>query len=115
MGAAASRAGVSEFLKRFKARAAAGGLTFVPRGQNLDAITTLGLTIGAVEQIVLGLTEADSLGGPEHDRGGSPGEVWSFTVFDGGRGINIELKICDSFAACRSFRPTGRPSQPSRK
>jgi hypothetical protein len=94
---------------------AAGGLTFVPREQNLDGIASLGLTIEAVEQIILDLTEADGSGGPEHDLMGGPGEVWLFNAFDGGRGLDIELKLGDSFAACRAFRPTGRPSQPSRK
>jgi hypothetical protein len=111
MGAKAARAGVSEFLERFKAGVVAGELLFVPREQNLIALAALGLTIGEAEQIILNLTEENISSGHEHNQKDSPSVAWFFHASEGGRSLDIELKIGDSFVACLYFRSAERHTQ----
>lgn len=111
MGAKAIRVGADAFLKRFIAKVAADRLHFVPRKQVLDGIAASGLTTDAAEQIILDLTEANYSGGPERDREGGLGEIWSFSTIEEGRSIYVELKLGDMFAACRSFQLAKRPTQ----
>lgn len=115
MGAKALQAGVNEFLRRFKAKMAAEGLHFVPRKQNLDGIAAAGLTTDEAERIILNLTEVTYSGGPERDHECCPGEIWLFSTYEDGRSIFIELKLCDSFVACRSFRSATRLAHPPHK
>jgi hypothetical protein len=115
MGAKAFQAGVNEFLRRFKAKAVAEGLHFVPRKQNLDGIATAGLTMDEAERIILDLTEANYSGGPEREHEGGPGEIWFFNTFEEGRNIYVELKLCELFVACRSFRLAKHLAQPPYK
>ena len=115
MGAKALQVGVTEFLTQFKAKVAIEGLHFVPRKQNLDGLATVGLMTDEAERIILDLTEVNYSGGPVCDREGSPGEIWSFNAVENGQNIYIELKICNLFVACRSFRRATRPALPPHK
>jgi hypothetical protein len=103
MGAKATRAGVSEFLERFKAGVVAGQLLFVPREQNLSVIGALGLTIDEAEQIILNLTEAHISSAQEENPEGKPNVLCFFYPFEAGRGLNLELKISTPLAACLSL------------
>jgi hypothetical protein len=115
MGAKALQVGVAEFLRQFKAKVVTEGLHFIPRKQNLDGLATAGLTPDEAERIILDLTEVNYSGGPERDYEGSPGEVWFFHTLEEGRGIYIELKSCNLFVACRSFRPAARRALPTHR
>jgi hypothetical protein len=93
----------ADFLKRFKEGCACGKFTFIPRRPNLEAITSLGITLTDVKEIILGLTTDNYCRGPEADEDGSAGEVWVFGTVVDGIEIYIKLKVDNDFAKCISF------------
>lgn len=102
---------ISNFLFKFKARASLiGGVDFVPRDKNLNAIAEFGLTIDDVEKIVLELTPEHYHNGPEADYDGSGDNVWIFGYHLENEEIYIKLSDSESFgrAKCLSFHRSER-------
>ncbi|HJT27055.1 MAG TPA: type II toxin-antitoxin system MqsR family toxin [Pyrinomonadaceae bacterium] len=108
MGKVATLDEVRDFLKRFKQTASEPGKWILAnRTKNLSGITTLGIAVADVKPTVLALTEAEYKSGPEADRDGSSGEIWTFEVDYLGRTVYIKLKLDQKRAKCLSFHPSG--------
>ena len=99
-----SRKEIADFLKKFK-QCAQNKFQFVFRKKNLDAITSLGITIIVAKEIILGLTPDNYCQGPDQDRDKPHSNLWVFeTDFDGKK---LYIKLSDNFsydiAKCISF------------
>lgn len=97
---------VVDFLKKFKALMAVGGLNVVPRDKNNEALVDLGLTQRNRGDEILSLTPDNYHSGPEPDRD-RPGDIWIFKKTVNGKRVYIKLKIADTgrvkIAKCLSF------------
>lgn len=82
------------------------GLDIIPRPKNNQTIMELGLTKHNITRILLELTVADYIRGPEQDRD-KPGELWVFGKQVAQKEIYIKLKIAQigvkRIAKCISF------------
>lgn len=108
MGKVATSEQIRDFLKRFKQTAGEQGKWWlVNRRVNLEALASLGIAVADVKTTVLALTEVEYRSGPEVDRDGSPGEIWTFETDYLGKSIYIKLKLDEKRAKCLSFHPSG--------
>ena len=108
LGKVATSEQIRDFLKRFKQAAGEPGKWILAnRTKNLAGITSLGIAVADVKPTVLALTEAEYKSGPEADRDGSPGEIWTFEADYLGKAVYIKLKLDLKRAKCLSFHPTG--------
>jgi hypothetical protein len=109
LGVTATREQVNDFLKRFKAKVdEQGSLPLIPRRENLNALTMLGIARSEVKTVVFGLTDNDYESGPEADRDQTAGELWIFGVDYEGTEVYIKLKLSTESAKCLSFHQAGR-------
>jgi hypothetical protein len=107
------KSGVVKFLIEFKKIMVTGrGLDIVPRRENLDALSDLGLTRNNLKEEILALSVQDYCEGPEPDKD-RPGEIWIFGKQVAGKEIYIKLKIAqvgkEKIAKCLSFHPANFP------
>ena len=108
LGKVATSEQIRDFLKRFKQAAGEHGKwALVNRRVNLEGLASLGIAVADVKPTVLALTEAEYKSGPETDRDGSPGEIWTFETDYSGKSIYIKLKLDEKRAKCLSFHPSG--------
>jgi len=100
------------FLEKFKKVVKRSGLHVIPRKENREALVELNLTKKIRKDIIMELTTANYIAGPEADRDRS-GEIWIFKEDTGGVEIYIKLKLiekdCGSFAKCISFHKAQFP------
>ena len=101
------------FLIEFKRIATEGrGIDFVPRPDNLDALSELGLTFGNARDEIMALSVTDYCDGPEDDRD-KPGDIWVFGQEIEGKEVYITLKVAsvgdEKLAKCISFHISRRP------
>jgi hypothetical protein len=101
----ASAAEVDHFLERFRKAINEGRWTFVWRDKNLECLAGLGISVQSAKDILLELTNADYIAGPEADRDGTEGEIWKFTKVELGELLYIKLKLEYGFAKVLSFHP----------
>jgi hypothetical protein len=104
---------IRNFLIEFKKIVVMGrGLDIVPRRENLDALSDLGLTKKNLKEEILTLSVQDYCEGPDPDRD-RPGEIWIFGKHMAGREIYIKLKIAQvgkgKIAKCLSFHAANFP------
>lgn len=104
---------IREFLIEFKKIATEGrGIDFVPRRDNLDALSELGLTFGNARDEIMAISVTDYCDGPEYDRD-KPGEIWVFGKEIEGKEVYIKLKVAsvgeEKIAKCISFHISRRP------
>jgi hypothetical protein len=109
----AKKSGIRNFLIEFKKIVVTGrGLDIVPRRENLDALSDLGLTKKNLKEEILALSVQDYCEGPEPDRD-RPGEIWIFAKHIAGKEIYIKLKIAqvgkEKIAKCLSFHAASFP------
>ena len=109
----AKKSDIKNFLIEFKKIVATGrGLDIVPRRENLDALSDLGLTKKNLKEEILALSVQDYCEGPEPDRD-RPGEIWIFGKHIAGKEIYIKLKIAqvskEKIAKCLSFHAANFP------
>jgi len=95
------------FLLDFKETVSAGsGVYLIPRDENRQTLSELGLTKRNLEEILLGLTVLDYCKGPDADRD-QPGEIWVFGKEVKDEDIYIKLKVANvkakKIAKCISF------------
>jgi hypothetical protein len=109
VGRIATRDEINDFLKRFKAKVdEQGQLPMIPRRVNQDTLAMLGMSRSDVKTTVLAFTESEYRSGPEPDRDGTVGEVWTFLTDYAGREIYVKLKLDDTAAKCLSFHPSAK-------
>ena len=99
----ASPAEVDHFLDDFKKAVNKDQWLFVRRKKNLDDLSRLGISIKSVKTILLNLTTADYIAGPEQDRDGTEGEIWKFGKDHDCGELYIKLKLEGSRAKVISF------------
>ena len=109
----AKKSDIKNFLIEFKKIVVTGrGLDIVPRRENLDALSDLGLTKKNLKEEILSLSVQDYCEGPEPDRD-RPGEVWIFGKHIAGKEIYIKLKIAqvskEKIAKCLSLHAANFP------
>ncbi len=84
----------------------------MPRRENLDALSDLGLTKKNLKEEILSLSVQDYCEGPEPDRD-RPGEIWIFGKHIAEKEIYIKLKIAqvskEKIAKCLSFHAANFP------
>ncbi|HHY32077.1 MAG TPA: type II toxin-antitoxin system MqsR family toxin [Firmicutes bacterium] len=104
---------IDEFLERVRdAILIQRKFDFIPRRENLDGLSELGITISAAKQEILALTYQDYYRGPspdqsrEHVRGGA---IWEFIRDMDGRPVYIKLKLDNCRGCvCMSFHEADR-------
>ncbi len=110
----ASRDEVAEFLFEWKA-AARRRLNFVPRQKNIDGCKQLGITVTMAKQMLLSLTVAEYVKGPEPDHDGRGDLVWFFGKKVNEHEVYIKIKVYEvqgvSYAKCFGFHPAEWPLQ----
>jgi hypothetical protein len=109
----AKRSDIKNFLIEFKKIVVTGrGLDIVPRRENLNALSDIGLTNKNLKEETLALSVQDYCEGPDLDRD-RPGEIWIFGRQVAGKEIYIKLKIAqvgrEKIAKCLSFHAANFP------
>ena len=86
------------------------GETFsiIPRDKNKEFMREYKLQLNDVKNIILALTVADYIKGPEEDEGGYAGEVWFFAPRFRGIKLYIKLRIQENkIIVCISIHENG--------
>lgn len=86
-----------------------------PRDKNNEFLLETGLTPKHRQQVILGLTFRDYVGGPKPDRDREGEDIWEFGKTMAGIDVYIKLKIFsankEQFAKCISFHKAEVPLQ----
>ena len=103
-----STSDVSVFLAKAKNLMMTGKYVFIPRGRNMQALASRGMTLADAKSEILGLLVKDYYKGPKQDFDLSqPGDVWEFKKDVDGEKFYVKLKIqnCngEDILKCLSF------------
>ncbi|CAH1851851.1 type II toxin-antitoxin system MqsR family toxin [Convivina intestini] len=99
----AQPAQIKSFLRKFKAKVRQQEYTLSPRAKNLEFLRRQGISIQAMEKIILALTANAYDKGPDPDRKHSSEWIWVFKTKIDGCNLYIKLQLRDDFGFIISF------------
>jgi hypothetical protein len=97
-----------QFLKKWR-EVSHGFIDFVPRRENMEGLTQLGLTLSLARKTLRELKVENYVSGPEVDRDRGTKDIWVFGIQVGEYQVYIKIKIFkwehEYRAKCLSFHP----------